>query len=67
MERLALFEHMSRFDDWRETMTSWIAEKKLTYHVDVLERFENLPKGLIRLFTGGSTGKQLIRLASAAS
>jgi NADPH-dependent curcumin reductase CurA len=67
MERLALFEHMSRFDDWRETMTSWIAEKKLTYHVDVLEGFENLPQGLIRLFTGRNTGKQLIRLASAAS
>jgi hypothetical protein len=64
MERLALFEHMNQFDDWRETMSGWIAEEKLHYHVDVLDGFENLPQGLIRLFTGENIGKQLIRLAN---
>jgi hypothetical protein len=64
MERLALFEHMNQFDDWRKTMSGWIAEEKLHYHVDVLDGFENLPQGLIRLFTGENIGKQLIRLAN---
>jgi len=62
MERLVLFDHADRFQDWRATMAAWIAEGKLQYRVDMLEGFDNLPNGLIRLFTGENTGKQLIRL-----
>ena len=64
MERLVLFNHTDRFRDWRATMAEWIAEGKLQYQIDMLEGFANLPRGLIRLFTGENTGKQLIRVAS---
>ena len=63
MERLVLFNHTDRFGDWRATMAGWISDGKLRYRVDMLDGFENLPHGLIRLFTGENTGKQLIRLA----
>jgi NADPH-dependent curcumin reductase CurA len=43
-------------------MGKWIADGKLKYRIDMLEGFENLPKGLIRLFTGDNIGKQLIRI-----
>jgi NADPH-dependent curcumin reductase CurA len=62
MERLVLFNHTDRFSEWRTTMADWITQEKLTYRIDMLEGFENLPQGLIRLFTGENTGKQLIRL-----
>ncbi|MDH3641604.1 MAG: NADP-dependent oxidoreductase [Gammaproteobacteria bacterium] len=64
MERLVLFDHAARFPEWREIMGRWIAEGELRYQIDMLEGFENLPHGLIRLFTGENTGKQLIRLAN---
>lgn len=62
MERLVLFNHTARFDDWRSAMATWISEGKLKYTVDMLEGFSNLPRGLIRLFTGENKGKQLIRI-----
>ena len=43
-------------------MSQWLAGGKLRYQVDVLEGFENLPRGIIRLFTGENVGKQLIRI-----
>jgi hypothetical protein len=64
MERLVLFDHVERFADWRATMGRWIAAGTLQYQIDMLDGFENLPRGLVRLFTGENTGKQLIRLAS---
>jgi len=62
MERLALFENADKFPAWKEAMSAWIAEGTLQYRVDMLDGFKNLPKGLIRLFTGENTGKQLIRI-----
>ena len=65
MERLVLFNHTDRFDDWRTVMADWISEGKLQYTIDMLEGFENLPLDLIRLFTGENKGKQLIRIAGS--
>ena len=62
MERLVLFNHTDRFNDWRKAMANWMSEGKLHYTVDMLEGFDNLPRGLIRLFTGENKGKQLIRI-----
>lgn len=62
MERLMLFDHTAQFKIWRDTMASWISEGKLQCRVDMLEGFEHLPKGLVRLFSGENTGKQLIRI-----
>jgi NADPH-dependent curcumin reductase CurA len=63
MERLALFDHQDKFPAWRDTMSAMIDEGSLQYRVDMLEGFENLPRGLIRLYTGENIGKQLIRIA----
>lgn len=67
MDRLMLFEHIDQFQDWKDAMTVWIAEGKLQYRVDLLEGFNNLPKALIRLFTGANTGKQLIRIGESVT
>ncbi len=63
MERLMLFDHQDSFPAWREAMAAMIDEGTLQYRVDMLEGFDNLPHGLIRLYTGENIGKQLIRIS----
>ena len=62
MERLMLFDHQDKFPAWREAMTTMIDDGSLQYRVDMLVGFENLPRGLIRLYTGENIGKQLISI-----
>lgn len=66
MEGFIVVDRVHKFAEWGEIMGKWIAEGKLKYKVDTIEGFENIPKGLIRLFTGENTGKQLIRIADPA-
>jgi NADPH-dependent curcumin reductase CurA len=63
MTGFIIVDHVHRYKEWAAVMGQWIAEGKLKYRVDMLEGFENLPRGLIRLFTGDNIGKQLIRIA----
>lgn len=63
MEGFIVVDRVHKFAEWGEIMGKWIAEGKLKYKVDIIEGFENIPKGLIRLFTGENIGKQLIRIA----
>ncbi|MBI1182399.1 MAG: zinc-binding dehydrogenase [Alphaproteobacteria bacterium] len=63
MTGFIIVDHVHRYREWSQIMGKWIAEGKLKYRVDMIEGFENLPKGLIRLFTGENIGKQLIRIA----
>ncbi len=62
MTGFIIVDHVHRYKEWTQIMGKWIADGKLKYRVDMLEGFENLPKGLIRLFTGENIGKQLIRI-----
>ncbi len=63
MEGFIVVDRVHKFGEWGAIMREWIDEGKLKYKVDIIEGFENIPKGLIRLFTGENTGKQLIRIA----
>jgi NADPH-dependent curcumin reductase CurA len=63
MTGFIIVDHVHRYKEWTQIMGKWIADGRLKYRIDMLEGFENLPKGLIRLFTGDNIGKQLIRIA----
>ena len=63
MEGFIVVDRVHKFPEWGKIMGKWIADGKLKYKVDVIEGFDNIPKGLIRLFTGENTGKQLIKIA----
>lgn len=47
-------------------MAKMIADGKLRTAEDVLEGLENMPRALIRLFTGENRGKQIVRVDPAA-
>ena len=50
---------MARHD---ETARRWVEAGEIAYQVDVQESFENIPATFLRLFTGATEGKQLLRL-----
>ncbi len=66
MEGFIIIDNMHRAAEFTEVLAGWINDGSLKYKVDVLEGFENLPQGLINLFTGGNIGKQLIRINDPA-
>jgi NADPH-dependent curcumin reductase CurA len=54
---------VARFPEAIAAMTKWVAEGKLKNRVDVVDGLENAPAAFQRLFTGGNTGKLLVRVA----
>ena len=58
-------DFMARAGEARAELSTWLAEGKIIYRVDVQRGLENAPKTLRRLFTGENQGKQLLHLASA--
>ena len=45
---------------------TWVAEGRLKWKVDVVQRIENAPAALDRLFSGANDGKLLVQLAADA-
>ena len=63
MQGLLVFDWASRYPEGISRMAAWIKEGKLKYKEDILEGFENMPKALLRLFSGQNFGKQLVKSA----
>lgn len=49
-----------------ERLTNWIRSGEIIYQEDMQEGFDNIPKTLLRIFTGENRGKQLISLKGDA-
>ena len=45
-------------------MTTWLNQKKIRYHEDVVEGIENVPKAFIGVLTGENVGKRLVKIAA---
>jgi NADPH-dependent curcumin reductase CurA len=63
MEGFLVLDYVARFPEAIAVMTKWAAEGKLQNRVDVVDGIENTPEAFQRLFTGGNTGKLLVRVA----
>lgn len=63
MEGFLVLDYVARFPEAIAAMTKWVAEGRLKNRVDVVEGLENAPAAFQRLFTGGNTGKLLVRVA----
>ena len=62
MEGFLVLDYAARFPEAVAQMTKWVAAGKLKNRVDVVEGIENTPAAYRRLFTGGNTGKLLVRV-----
>lgn len=62
MQGFVILDYAARFGEAQEALARWVAEGKLVWQVDVQRGFENVPKTLVRLYTGENFGKQLLEL-----
>ena len=46
----------------RSRLTEWIQSGEIVYKEDIQQGFENIPRTLLRLFSGKNFGKQLLKM-----
>jgi NADPH-dependent curcumin reductase CurA len=63
MEGFLVLDYVARFPEAIAALRTWVAEGKLQNRVDVVEGLEHTPAAFQRLFSGGNTGKLLVRVA----
>ncbi|HUO48958.1 MAG TPA: NADP-dependent oxidoreductase [Acidimicrobiales bacterium] len=62
MEGFLVLDYLDRFTEAQTDMIGWVAEGKVKSAEHVVEGLEHTPDALNLLFTGGNTGKVLVRL-----
>jgi hypothetical protein len=63
MEGFIILDYFGRFAEGQAEMAGWVAEGKVKYRTHVVDGLEHAPDALNLLFTGGNTGKVLVRVA----
>lgn len=48
--------------DAEDTLTAWLQEGKLQDCATIVDGFDNFPQGLVSMYSGENTGKQLVRI-----
>ena len=67
MEGFTGLDYPARIPEAFEALGRWQREGALVHKEDVVFGLENAPRALLRLFTGGNFGKQLVKVADAAA
>jgi NADPH-dependent curcumin reductase CurA len=62
MEGFLVFQFAKQYPQAIADLTNWHAEGKIKNQIDLVEGLEAAPKAIVRLFTGGNLGKQMLHL-----
>jgi len=62
MEGFIILDYLDRFPEAQLEMAGWIAQGKIKSSEHIVEGLENAPDALNLLFTGGNTGKVIVKL-----
>lgn len=62
MEGFVVIDFLPRAAEATAHLLRWASEGRIAWEVDVRRGFENVPKTLLRLFSGANFGKQLLEL-----
>jgi hypothetical protein len=62
MEGFLILDYLDRFPEAQAAMFGWLAEGKMLHSEHVVEGLENAPDALNLLFTGGNTGKVIVKV-----
>ncbi len=62
MEGFLVLDYVERFGEAQAEMLGWVLEGKVKHKVHVVEGLEEAPNALNLLFTGGNTGKVIVKL-----
>jgi NADPH-dependent curcumin reductase CurA len=62
LQGFVVLDYLLRAGEAIEVLAKWEGEGAIAWEVDVQRGFENVPKTLLRLYTGDNFGKQLLEL-----
>jgi NADPH-dependent curcumin reductase CurA len=62
MEGFIILDYINRFPEAQAEMAGWLASGKLKASEHIVEGLERAPEALNLLFTGGNTGKVIVRV-----
>jgi NADPH-dependent curcumin reductase CurA len=62
MEGFLILDYFDRLDEGRADVATWLGEGKIKSSEHIVEGLENAPDALNLLFTGGNTGKVIVRV-----
>jgi len=62
-EGFLVHQFAERYEEGYRQLGTWIREKRIKYHEDVVEGLENAPRAFISLLEGRNIGKQLVKVA----
>ena len=62
MEGFLILDYLDRFGEGQADMFTWVLEGKVKHAVHVVEGLERAPEALNLLFTGGNTGKVIVKV-----
>ena len=62
MEGFLVLDYLDRFGEGQADMFTWVLEGKVKHAVHVVEGLERAPEALNLLFTGGNTGKVIVKV-----
>lgn len=63
IEGFIIIDYFARLGEFYAEMAKWVAEGKIKHDVHVVNGIENALSGLNLLFTGGNTGKLLVKVS----
>ncbi len=58
-----ILDYFPRLPEFQAEMAKWLAEGKIKYDVHLVNGIENALSALDLLFTGGNTGKLLVKVS----
>lgn len=62
MEGFIILDYVSRFPEAQAALAGWVAAGEVRHAEQIVDGLERAPEALNMLFTGGNTGKLLVRL-----
>jgi NADPH-dependent curcumin reductase len=62
MEGFIILDYLARFPEGQAEMGGWVAEGKVKFAVHLVDGLEKAPDALNLLFTGGNTGKVIVKV-----
>ncbi|MHB8691668.1 MAG: NADP-dependent oxidoreductase [Solirubrobacteraceae bacterium] len=62
MEGFIILDYLDRFAEAQAEMAGWVAAGKVKFAVHLVEGLERAPEALNLLFTGGNTGKVIVKV-----
>ncbi len=65
MQGFFIYNYEARFDEAERCLANWLVHGQLQAREDILEGFERMPEGLMRLYDSRNVGIQICRVSDA--